>query len=128
MRYIVTRRKIMSTAVAGTFGLIALLGLSQETHVEKKSDDTTIQEVIVTATRHATSLLKTPVAVTAVTQETLTRAGITDVRGLSGQVPNLQISTATDSSSGVQIAIRGVSNSDFTEIGNPAVGLHVGLL
>lgn len=41
-----------------------------------------VAEVKVTATRHSTSLLKTPVAVTAVTQEALSRDGITDVRGL----------------------------------------------
>jgi iron complex outermembrane receptor protein len=84
-----------------------------------------IAEVVVTATRHSTSLLKTPVSMTAVTQEDLTRQGITDVRGLSGQVPNLQLGNATDGSSGVKITIRGVSSNDFTEIGNPAVGLHV---
>ncbi|QBI01933.1 TonB-dependent receptor [Pseudoduganella albidiflava] len=85
----------------------------------------TFQEVIVTATRHSTSLLKTPVSMTAVTQEALTRQGITDVRGLSGQIPNLQLGSAPNGSSGVKIAIRGVSSNDFTEIGNPAVGLHV---
>ena len=84
-----------------------------------------IQDVIVTATRHSTSLLKTPVSMTAVTQDSLTREGITDVRGLSGQIPNLQLGSAPNGSSGVKIAIRGVSSSDFTEIGNPAVGLHV---
>jgi iron complex outermembrane receptor protein len=84
-----------------------------------------IQEVIVTATRHSTSLLKTPVSMTAVTQDDLSRKGITDVRGLSGEVPNLILSTAGDGSSGVKIAIRGVSSDDFREIGNPAVGLHV---
>ncbi len=83
-----------------------------------------IQDVVVTATRQASSLLKTPVSVTAITQESLSRSGVTDVRGLTGSVPNLQISTGADS--GVQIAIRGVSSNNFTEIGDPAVGLHVG--
>jgi len=139
----VTRKNFMTTAVVGALGLMGLPGFAQQKVAGETGDapvstspaagtsrstskDNTIQEIIVTATRHSTSLLKTPVAVTAVTQEVLTRAGITDVRGLSGQIPNLQLSTGTDGSSGVQIAIRGVSNSDFTEIGNPAVSLHVG--
>ena len=84
-----------------------------------------LEEVVVSATRHVTSLLKTPVAVTAVSQAMLTQDGIIDVRGLSGQVPNLQMGTVNDGSGGVQISIRGVSGNDFTEIGNPAVGLHV---
>ena len=87
--------------------------------------DDQLEEVMVSATRYTTSLLKTPVAVTAVTQAELTKEGIVDVRGLSGQIPNLQLGTVNDGSAGVLIAIRGVTSTDFTEIGNPAVGLHV---
>nr|WP_315391876.1 TonB-dependent receptor [uncultured Duganella sp.] len=119
---------MISMAVAAACGCAAWPALAQQEAgaaapaPDKKNE---IPEVVVTATRHSTSLLKTPVAVTAITQDALTRDGITDVRGLSGQIPNLQLGTANDGSGGVQIAIRGVSSSDFTEIGNPAVGLHV---
>ena len=58
---------------------------------------TTLQTVRVSATRLESDLLKTPVTVTAVTQETLTREGIRDVRGLSGKMPNLQIAAGPDS-------------------------------
>ena len=118
------RKTLISTAVAGALAVLAAPGFGQEAAPTPKSADT-IQEVMVTATRYSTSLLKTPVAVTAVTQEDLTRQGAVNVKSLSGEVPNLQLGGAVDGSSGVQIAIRGVSNSDFTEIGNPAVGLHV---
>ncbi|WP_431259369.1 TonB-dependent receptor [Roseateles chitinivorans] len=80
--------------------------------------------ITVNATRVSSGLLQTPVAVTALSQEALTREGIHDVRGLSGKVPNLQISQGADS--GVQINIRGVGSTNFTEVGDPAVGLHVG--
>ena len=118
------RKTLISSAVAGALAALAAPGFGQEAATTPKSADT-IQEVMVTATRYSTSLLKTPVAVTAVTQEDLTRQGAVNVKSLSGEVPNLQLGGAVDGSSGVQIAIRGVSNSDFTEIGNPAVGLHV---
>jgi iron complex outermembrane receptor protein len=118
------RKTLISSAVAGALAALAVPGFGQEAATTSKSADT-IQEVMVTATRYSTSLLKTPVAVTAVTQEDLTRQGAVNVKSLSGEVPNLQLGGAVDGSSGVQIAIRGVSNSDFTEIGNPAVGLHV---
>lgn len=88
------------------------------------ADKAELPTVTVTATRMSSGLLQTPVSVTAITQDKLTREGVTDVRGLSGTVPNLQISTGADS--GVQIAIRGISSNNFTEIGDPAVGLHVG--
>jgi iron complex outermembrane receptor protein len=121
------RKTLISSAVAGALAVLAAPGFAQEatpaTTPAAKAD--TIQEVMVTATRYSTSLLKTPVAVTAVTQEDLTRQGAVNIKALTGEVPNLQLGGAVDGSSGVQIAIRGVSNSDFTEIGNPAVGLHV---
>ncbi|MCV2367071.1 TonB-dependent receptor [Roseateles oligotrophus] len=99
----------------------ALSCIAQHAAAENSNE---LPTVMVTATRVSSGLLQTPVAVTAVTQEKLTREGITDVRGLSGSVPNMQISTGADS--GVQISIRGVSSNNFTEIGDPAVGLHVG--
>ncbi|MGK5062802.1 TonB-dependent receptor [Janthinobacterium sp. LB3P112] len=118
------RKTLISTAVAGALAVLAAPGFGQEAGPPPESADT-IQEIMVTATRYSTSLLKTPVAVTAVTQDDLTRQGAVNVKSLSGEVPNLQLGGAVDGSSGVQIAIRGVSNSDFSEIGNPAVGLHV---
>ncbi|WP_148661671.1 TonB-dependent receptor [Roseateles chitosanitabidus] len=89
-----------------------------------EKDKDALPTVMINATRVSSSLLKTPVAVTAITQEALSREGIHDVRGLSGTVPNLQISSGADS--GVQVSIRGIGSSNFTEIGDPAVGLHVG--
>lgn len=118
----------ISIAVAGVLSVLTASGHAQETAQETApapASADTIQEVMVTATRYSTSLLKTPVAMTAVTQEDLTRQGALNIKALTGEIPNLQLGGAVDGSSGVQIAIRGVSNSDFTEIGNPAVGLHV---
>jgi iron complex outermembrane receptor protein len=122
---------MMSLAIASACACMGLPAVAQEaspapaTAPSESAAKDQVAEVVVTATRHSTSLLKTPVSMTAVTQDDLTRQGITDVRGLSGQVPNLQLGSATDGSSGVKITIRGVSSNDFTEIGNPAVGLHV---
>ncbi|TWI69824.1 iron complex outermembrane receptor protein [Pseudoduganella lurida] len=115
-------KTLISAAVASALALLAAPAFAQETAAPAAEG---IQEVMVTATRYSTSLLKTPVAVSALTQEDLTRQGAVNIKALSGEIPNLQLGGAVDGSSGVQIAIRGVSNSDFTEIGNPAVGLHV---
>jgi iron complex outermembrane receptor protein len=135
------RRSLLSLAIASAFGIAAAPAYAQDNTQDRskaeeqkpvkavqsakaEAEKETIAEIVVSATRQSTSLLKTPVAVTAITQESLTRSGVTDVRGLSGNVPNLQISTGADS--GVQLSIRGVSSNNFTEIGDPAVGLHVG--
>ena len=43
---------------------------------------------------------------------------------LSGAVPNLQFGLS-NADSGVLISIRGVTSTNFTEIGDPAVGVHI---
>ena len=104
-----------------------VMAQSSTTEKDKQADAgetrTTLETVHVSATRIESDLLKTPVAVTAVTQQALTREGIRDVRGLSGTMPNVQIGAGPDS--GVQVSIRGIGANNFTEIGDPAVGLHV---
>ena len=118
------RIRFTPTAVACLLACAAAPALAQEAATDKDNARNELPTVVVNATRVSTSLLKTPVAVTAITQEALSREGIHDVRGLSGTVPNLQISSGADS--GIQINIRGVGSTNFTEIGDPAVGLHVG--
>ncbi|MFP5389970.1 MAG: TonB-dependent receptor [Gammaproteobacteria bacterium] len=86
-----------------------------------KSDQ--IQEVVVTATRFTTSLLKTPIAVTALSQDQLTRKGATSIRDLAGEIPNVVMDQGLDN--GVQITVRGITSTNFTETGDPAVGFHV---
>ncbi|CAN7640726.1 TonB-dependent receptor [Duganella sp. LjRoot269] len=83
-----------------------------------------IPEIKVTATRYSTSLLKTPLAVTALSQDQLTRKGATSLRDLSGEMPNVVIEN-TGLDSAVQITIRGITSTNFTETGDPAVGFHV---
>ena len=120
------RTRFTPTASACLLACAASATMAQEGTADNSKDNAKneLPTVVVNATRVSTSLLKTPVAVTAITQEALSREGIHDVRGLSGAVPNLQISSGADS--GIQINIRGVGSTNFTEIGDPAVGLHVG--
>lgn len=73
-------------------------------------------EIIVTATRTESLASKTPVALTAVSGESLVAAGITNPTTLAEQVPNLSI----DRSNGLQITIRGVTSTDGTEKGDPS--------
>jgi iron complex outermembrane receptor protein len=91
---------------------------------ENAAQPTVIDSVVVTATKFETTLMQTPVAVTAVTQETLDREGVLDVRDLANLVPNMQVGFSP-SDSGVQVAIRGITSNNFTELGDPTVGVHV---
>ncbi|MYN39139.1 TonB-dependent receptor [Duganella sp. FT109W] len=127
-----TSKTLMSLAVASACGLTSVATHAQTG--DSASGDTSapstsisadqIPEVKVTATRYSTSLLKTPLAVTAVTQEQLTRKGVTSLSDLSGEIPNVVIEN-TGLDSAVQITIRGITSTNFTETGDPAVGFHV---
>jgi iron complex outermembrane receptor protein len=120
-----TSRTLVSLAVASACAFISATACAQasDTAAAASAPDQ-IPEVKVTATRYSTSLLKTPLAVTAVTQEQLTRKGVTSLSDLSGEIPNVVIEN-TGLDSAVQITIRGITSTNFTETGDPAVGFHV---
>lgn len=126
-----TSRSIMHLAIASAFTMLAFQADAQEASnnqnttakTEDKKKDA-IPEVIVTATRQATSLLKTPVAVTALKAEDLLRANVKELLNLSGSIPNVQFGLSSGDS-GVLVSIRGVTSTNFTEIGDPAVGIHI---
>lgn len=120
----------LSATYAGVCVLLALSLPAQAQDAapsEAKDKERVINElpqVIVTATRGKTSLMKTPVAVSALSPDELQRDNIKEVRNLSGVVPNVQFGLSP-ADSGVAMSIRGVSSTNFTEIGDPAVGIHV---
>lgn len=122
-----TKRTLISLAVASTCGLIAMSAQAQSatpsTPESKAADKEYLPEVKVTATRYSTSLLKTPIAVTAFSQDSLSRMGITSAKDLGNEIPNVNIQQTGDSA--VQITIRGITSSNTTEIGDPAVGFHI---
>lgn len=128
-----TKRKLMSLAVASACGLMTVHGHAQQADAPKTGDNTAapkkvadsdqIQEIQVTATRYSTSLLKTPLAVTAFGQEKLARMGVTSAKDLANEIPNVTITQAGDSA--IQVTIRGITSSNTTEIGDPAVGFHL---
>ncbi len=82
------------------------------------------EEVKVTATRVETTLMKTPIAVSAFEQDTLDREGIKDVEDIANYVPNLDIATKNGQSTPI-ISLRGVRSENETELGDPSVGVHL---
>lgn len=130
MLYPKTKYKLISLAVASACGVLATPAHAQAPAAATaqpagvaSSDKDYIPEVKVTATRYSTSLLKTPLAVTAYSQDSLSRMGITSAKDLANEIPNVNIQQTGDSA--VQITIRGITSSNTTEIGDPAVGFHV---
>jgi len=83
-----------------------------------------IEEIVVTATKRETDLMATPLAVTALGQDALNREGVQDALDLASLVPNMQVGHSP-SDSGVQVTVRGITSNNFTELGDPTVGIHV---
>jgi iron complex outermembrane recepter protein len=83
-----------------------------------------IEEVIVTATKRATDLQKTPIAVTALTQANLNQVQAKDIRNLSDMVPGLEM-TNTGEQSALLVQLRGIGQTNITEIADGPVALHI---
>ena len=94
---------------------------------EKAQRSTSVQapeEIVVTATKRSTSLLNTPVAVSALTGESMERQQVVDLKSVTALIPNLQVGQHSDSA-GVDVALRGIVSTNRTELGDPAVAFHV---
>src|SRR5262245_41013262 len=87
------------------------------------ADDDRLEEIIVTASKRETNLMQTPLAITPFTQDDLDREGVRTARDLAGTAPNVQLGTGADS--GTAATIRGVTSTDFTEVGEGAVAIHL---
>lgn len=82
-------------------------------------------EMVVTARRRNETLQDVPAAVTAVGGESLEALAVTDLRTLSGRIPNLRVEQGTTSSSASQIFLRGIGidNTGFNT--DPNVGVYI---
>ncbi len=107
---------IFSRILLIVLGITALLPVSW-------AQDMVLEEVVVTAVRRDTNLMETPLAVSAVDAEALAREGVNNILNVGNLVPNMQVGLSP-SDSGVSIAIRGITSNNFTELGDPTVGIH----
>jgi iron complex outermembrane receptor protein len=81
-----------------------------------------IQEVIVTAQRTAAPASKTPVAMSVLTASELDAGGFDTPGAIAARLPNTYLENSYD---GLRITIRGVSNADSTEKGDPSAAFMV---
>ena len=101
---------------------------NEEKKDAKKKDETkdpmVLETMTVTATKVATELMKTPVAISAFDAEMLEQKGVQNVTDLANMVPNMDIATINGQSTPM-ISMRGVRSTNETELGDPAVGVHL---
>lgn len=77
-----------------------------------------LEEIVVTATRRAESLIDVPISVTAITGESILEMGFSDMEDLSTFIPNLYM---RDGFTGQSIRIRGIGTSTGNEAFEQAV-------
>ncbi|MEO5812838.1 MAG: TonB-dependent receptor [Rhodanobacter sp.] len=91
----------------------------------KQAEATELQEVTVSARRRSESLEKVPVAVSAFNSEDLKDLQASNIDGLQGAVPGLNIVQGRGSSSSVNVFIRGIGQPDALQTFDPGVGMYV---
>lgn len=99
---------------------------SRQTEAQKRREQATrLQTVTVTARRRTENLEKVPVAVSAFSAQDLKDLQASDIDGLQGAVPGLNIVQGRGSSSSVNIFIRGIGQPDALQTFDPGVGMYV---
>jgi iron complex outermembrane receptor protein len=86
---------------------------------------TSEDNIVVTARRRNETLQDVPGAVTAIGGDSLDALAVTDLRSLSGRIPNFSVEQGTTSSSASQIFLRGIGidNTGFNT--DPNVGVYI---
>lgn len=98
----------LSGAIAiGLAVSISLAGAAQAQETSQKSQATMLDSIKVTATKRSTSIQDTPLAITAVTAETLTDSGSLDVGDYAKFVPGLTVKNSGPGAS--RLAMRGIN-------------------
>jgi iron complex outermembrane recepter protein len=101
---------------------VAMPAAAQDAATDPAAEEAEEGDIIVTATRRSEALSDVPIAVSAVTGETLAKTGATDVRALGQVAPSLLVSGAT-SEVNFSARIRGIG----TVGENPGLESSVGL-
>ncbi|MEN7538429.1 TonB-dependent receptor [Aurantiacibacter flavus] len=117
------RLKLMvATAITGT-AAVATPAVAQEVATTTTSD-----AIVVTATRRATTLMDTPINITALSSEELERQQVADIRDIADFTPGMTISDTGPGSTGT-IVLRGLRASDVGDGGSifdNAMGIYLG--
>lgn len=84
------------------------------------------QEIIVTAQRRAERLQSVPIAITALSSDTLVEQGVTDLKGISQITPSLSVASYPNSSDTLTLNMRGQGIADAGQITKDGgVGLYI---
>jgi iron complex outermembrane receptor protein len=100
------------------------VGAATAAHAQaaQTTEPAALEEVVVTAQKRSENVQNIPVAVTAVSAETLTKQGAAKQQALQGSAPNVEINS---SNAATGVAIRGIFSTNDGPQGDPAVAYHI---
>ena len=90
---------------------------------ESEDEDEGLEVVVTTATKTEKDILDTAQAVTALSGNQLLELGLNNIKDLNNMIPGLYVQN-TDTNAPI-ITLRGIRTENVTELGDPAVGIHV---
>jgi len=110
-------------------GLVAITmaaaGAAQAQAQTATGEGGALEEIVVTAQKRSENLQETPLAISAMTAETLRSRGISDVSTLTAAAPNLSVTVTGASTSNIALFIRGIGESETILTVDSPVGLYV---
>ena len=105
-----------------SFNKLAILVLPLAGGLALAQEEATLDEIVVTAEKREASLQDVPMAITAVTGETIENMAIDDMMDLYVQTPGMSFSRAGGEA---QIYIRGIGTDAFGVTIDPSVAVHL---
>lgn len=122
IKRIALRSSIFTSIVSAMMIASPVLAQDAATPEEPEAD---AEVVIVRATGRTAALQDIPVAVTAVSAQTIQNAGVTDVRNLQQVTPSYRVATGQSNSAGTSINIRGLGTGADNPGFEAAVGVFI---
>lgn len=119
--------------LTGVFSAFALMSpaLAQEAPQAPPQTDETAEEIaesdeiIVTATGRSAALQDVPIAITALTAETIANANFKDLRAIEQIAPSFKVFTGQSTAASTTLFIRGIGTGGDNAGFEPAVGVYI---
>ena len=119
-------RRLRALSARAAAALVPLAGLFASQGALAAEGNAGIEEVVVTAQFREEKLQDTPIAITAVTAETLEARNQTSLAAVAAQAPNVNLrETGGAFGPGMSAQIRGVGQADFDPAFEPGVGIYI---
>jgi iron complex outermembrane receptor protein len=117
-------KKLLTVSLMTTLGWAASAPILAQS--DNASENSALEEVMVTATKREESIYEVPVAVSAFTEDVIFRQGIVDITDIGKFVPNMTVTAFGGGQvSSINVWIRGIGIQDHLITTEPGVAVYV---